>query len=273
MSEFEEFGAAERAGWTSRVVAENYVAQFADAADQAMEGMIAAVLPESGKAVLDLCCGHGAMTSALCSRGCKVTGLDFSPEMLAHAANNAPGAELREGDAQNLPFDDASFDTVLCNCGIMHLPDQPRALAEARRVLRPKGTFAMTVWFGPDISPAFRIAFGAMKAHADPLVGAPPQPDFFQFGRRDVAEEMLGAAGFKAVRHETIDCVWHLDTPDQLFKIYAEATVRMAKLLSAQPAASVEAIRKAMTDAVARDHAADGGFRVPVPAALIIAQA
>ena len=75
------------------------------------------------------------------------------------------------------------------------------------------------------------------------------------------------------MRHETIDCVWHLDTPDQLFKIYAEATVRMAMLLSAPPAASVEANRKTMTDAVARDHAADGGFRVPVPAALIIAQA
>ena len=90
MSEFKEFGAAERAGWTSRDVAENYVAQFADAADQAMEGMIAAVSAKSGNKVLDLCCGHGAMTSQLCARGCNVTGLDFSPEMLAHAARNAP---------------------------------------------------------------------------------------------------------------------------------------------------------------------------------------
>lgn len=125
MSEFKEFGVAERAGWTSRDVAENYVAQFTDAADQAMEGMIAAVKPESGKKVLDLCCGHGAMTSALCARGCNVTGLDFSPEMLAHAALNAPDAQLKEGDAQDLPFDNASFDLVLSNCGILHLPDQP----------------------------------------------------------------------------------------------------------------------------------------------------
>ena len=139
MGEYKEFGATERAGWTDRDVAARYIAQFTDAADQAMEGMIAAVAPKSGQQVLDLCCGHGAMTSALCERGCKVTGLDFSSAMLAHAKRRAPKAQFREGDAQALPFDDASFDVVLSNCGIMHLPDQPRALSEVRRVLRSEG--------------------------------------------------------------------------------------------------------------------------------------
>ena len=272
MGEFEEFGVAERAGWSNGDVAAKYVAHFADAADQAMAGMIAAVSPEKGREVLDLCCGHGAMTAALDMRECRVTGLDFSSAMLAHAAKAAPGAQFKEADAQDLPFDDACFDAVLCNCGIMHLPDQARALAEARRVLRADGVLAMTAWFGPDVSPSFRIAFGAMKAHADPSASAPPQPDFFQFARREVAEEMLGEAGFAAVTLDTIDCVWHLDTPDQLFKIYAEATVRMAMLLSAQPDSAVAAIRQAMTDAVARDHAVDGGYRVPIPAALVIAR-
>ncbi len=273
MGEFEEFGAAEKAGWANRDVVAKYVAGFTEAADQAMEGMIATVSPKGGQAVLDLCCGHGAMTSALCARGCNVTGLDFSSAMLEHAARRAPEAQFREGDAQDLPFDDASFDVILSNCGIMHLPDQPRALAEARRVLRPEGTFAITVWFGPDVSPSFRIAFDAMKAHADPSVGAPPQPDFFQFARRDVAEEMLGEADLRVKAHDTIDCAWHLDTPEQLFDIYSKATVRMAMLLSAQPAAAVEAIREAMTATVARDHAVDGGYSVPIPAALIIARA
>ena len=189
MGEFEEFGDAERAGWTDRDVAANYVARFTDAADQAMEGMIASVSPERGQAVLDLCCGHGAMTSALCDRGCNVTGLDFSAAMLAHAARRATEAQFREGDAQAPPFDDARFDVILSNCGIMHLPDQSRALAEIRRMLKPEGTFAMTAWYGPDVSASFRIAFGAMTAHADPSVGAPAQPDFFQFAHRDAAEK------------------------------------------------------------------------------------
>ena len=272
MGEYKEFGATERAGWTDRDVAARYIAQFTDAADQAMAGMIAAVAPISGQQVLDLCCGHGAMTSALCERGCNVTGLDFSSAMLTHAERRAPKAQFREGDAQDLPFDDASFDVVLSNCGIMHLPDQPRALSEVRRVLRSKGVFAMTAWCGPDVSPSFRIAFGAMKAHADPSVSAPPQPDFFQFARRDVAKEMLEEAGLQVLSHDTIDCLWHLDTANQLFKIYSEATVRMAMLLSAQPASAVEAIRQAMTEAVARNHAVDGGYRVRIPATLVIAK-
>lgn len=272
MGEFKAFGDAERAGWTSPNVANNYVSYFADAADQAMVGLVEAVSPMPGSIVLDLCCGHGAMTAELCGAGCEVTGLDFSNEMLSHAARKAPKAILKEGDAQNLPFDDGIFDTVFCNCGIMHLPDQPRALSEVRRVLKTGGTFGMTAWFGPEVSPSFKIAFSALMTYADPSKGAPPQPDFFQFARREVAEELLGAAGFRDIDHDKIDCVWRLDSADQLFKIYAEATVRMAMLLSAQPTSVVEAINKTMTESVAEGYASEGGFRVPVPAALVIAK-
>lgn len=83
---------------------------------------------------------------------------------------------------------------------------------------------------------------------------------------------MLGEAGLHVVTHDTVDCVWHLDSPGQLYEIFAEATVRMAMLLSAQSASAVEAIRRDMTDAVARDHEVDGGYRVPMPAALVIAR-
>lgn len=272
MGEFEAFGAAEKAGWTKRDVADKYVSQFAEAADQAMLGLVQAASPAPGSIVLDLCCGHGAMTAKLCELGCQVTGLDFSDEMLAHAKSNAPKAALQHGDAQNLPFEDQSFDAVLCNCGIMHLPDQPLALAEARRVLKSGGTFGMTAWVGPDASPSFKIAFGAFMKHADPSKGAPPQPDFFQFARQETAKELLEAAGFTEINHSTVDCVWHLETADQLFKIYSEATVRMAMLLAAKPRQTVEAIRSTMAEMVEADYESDTGFEVPIPAALIVAR-
>jgi ubiquinone/menaquinone biosynthesis C-methylase UbiE len=273
MTGYEEFGAAEREGWTNSTVAASYVAQFTQAADQAMAAMIARVSPSHGQNVLDLCCGHGAMTSALCDLGCEVTGLDFSPAMLAHAKLRAPAAHLQEGDAQNLPFDDGSFDAVLCNMGIMHLPDQPAALGEIRRVLRPDGVFAMTAWCGADISPSFRIALEAMQKHADPSITVPQQPDFFQFANPKHAGKMLRDAGLDLVRHEVIDCAWRLDKPEQLFDIYAEATVRMAMVLSRQPPAAKAAIRQAMTEAVSCEHAMDGGFIVPIPAVLLVARA
>ena len=272
MGEFEAFGAAEKAGWTRLDVADNYVSQFAEAADQAMVGLMQAVSPAPGSTVLDLCCGHGAMTAKLCEQGCQVTGLDFSNEMLAYAKSNAPNATLQHGDAQNLPFGDQTFDAVLCNCGIMHLPDQALALAEARRVLRSGGTFGMTAWVGPDASPSFKIAFGAFTAHADPSKGAPPQPDFFQFARQETAKEMLEAAGFTKVHHDTVNCVWHLETADQLFRIYSEATVRMAMLFAAQPSQTVEAIRSTMAKMVEADYKSETGFNVPVPAAVITAK-
>jgi len=271
MGEFEAFGTAERAGWTRREVANNYVAHFAEAADQAMLGLVQEISPAPESTVLDLCCGHGAMTAKLCALGCQVTGLDFSEEMLAHARSNAPQATLQNGDAQNLPFEDQSFDAVVCNCGIMHLPDQPKALAEARRVLKPGGKFGMTAWVGPGASPSFKIAFGAFMAHADPSKGAPPQPDFWQFAHQETARELLEAAGFTEINQGTVDCVWHLETADELFRIYAEATVRMAMLLSAQPRETVDAIRSTMAEMVAADHKTGAGFDVPVPAALITA--
>jgi ubiquinone/menaquinone biosynthesis C-methylase UbiE len=271
MGEFKEFGAAEKAGWTKRQVADNYVERFAEAADQAMLGLVEEISPAQGTTVLDLCCGHGAMTAKLCALGCQVTGVDFSDEMLTYARSNAPQATFLNGDAQNLPFEDQSFDVVVSNCGIMHLPNQPQALAEVRRVLKPGGKFGMTAWVGPDASPSFKIAFGAFMTHADPTKGAPPQPDFFQFARQETAREMLEAAGFSEINQGIVDCVWHLETADELFRIYSKATVRMAMLLSAQPLETVDAIRLTMAEMVEADQKADSGFDVRVPAALITA--
>jgi ubiquinone/menaquinone biosynthesis C-methylase UbiE len=75
--------------------------------------------------------------------GVRLTGLDFSPAMLAQARARAAELgreiELREGDAQALPFPDASFDTVVCTLGLCGFPDERSAIAEMHRVLRPGG--------------------------------------------------------------------------------------------------------------------------------------
>lgn len=75
--------------------------------------------------------------------GVTVTGIELSPEMLALARTRAakvlPDADLREGDAQNLPFADASFDTVVCWLGLCTIPEPGRAIAEMERVLVPGG--------------------------------------------------------------------------------------------------------------------------------------
>ena len=98
-----------------------------------------------GMAVLELGCGTGGMwKGATLPEGCRLTLTDFSEGMLEEARGNTahlPGAEYRQVDAQDIPYADGSFDAVIANMMLYHVPDIPRALAEIRRVLRPGGTF------------------------------------------------------------------------------------------------------------------------------------
>lgn len=101
-----------------------------------------------GDAVLDVACGTGDLTQAFArSPAAKVTGLDFTKEMLTFAERKRTGLAAPtaskiayiEGDAQNLPFEAASFDVVSIAFGIRNVADPSKALREFARVLRPGG--------------------------------------------------------------------------------------------------------------------------------------
>lgn len=271
MSDFAAFGSLERGSWSDPARASGYVELFASASDQAIESLLNAVGARPKLNALDLCCGQGNVSEGLIQRGCEVVGVDFSPAMLAFARCRAPDAIFREGDAQDLPFGDAQFDVVVSNFGICHVPDQPRALSEARRVLRPHGRFAMTVWCGPDVSPCFEIVYHAIKTHGSTDVSAPPGPDFHQFAKWAVAEKLLIEAGFNSVDLKVVDCAWELNTPETLSEIYERGTVRAAMLLARQPTQNLAAIRLALAEAVRKRFVYGKRWRVPVPAALVSA--
>jgi SAM-dependent methyltransferase len=273
VGEFPAFGNMERSGWSDATTASGYIELFASASDQAIDSLLDAAGAKPDLKALDLCCGQGNVSEALLSRGCKVVGIDFSPAMLAFARKRAPKATFIEADAQDLPFDDAEFDIVVSNLGVCHVPDQPRTLAEARRVLRHGGKFAMTVWCGPDSSPCFAAVYGAIKAHGHPDVSVPMGPDFHQFARRDSAVKLLSDARFSDVDVTTVDCAWDLNAPDDLFEIFTKGTVRAGMLLADQPPQNLAAIRSALASLVRKQFSHGKRWRVPVPAALVRATA
>lgn len=106
---------------------------------------VAALQLRPGQRVLDLATGTGDLALAML-RACpdaSVFGLDPSSAMLAKAREKAPGLALGAGIAEQLPFDDDSFDALAIAFGLRNVPDRERALREMARVTRPGGTIAI----------------------------------------------------------------------------------------------------------------------------------
>lgn len=110
--------------------------------------LIAFVGEPVGQRVLEIGCGTGHWLQVLGDRGVRVTGLDVSTHMLAHARDRAPEAGLAQGSAERLPWVRESFDRVVSINAFHHFQDKVAFLAEAMRVLRPGGLL-MTVGLDP----------------------------------------------------------------------------------------------------------------------------
>ena len=104
----------------------------------------------AGAHVLDVACGTGNAAIPLARRGAQVTGVDIAPNLLEQARQRAAdeGLEIRfdEGDAEQLPYADATFDAVVSMFGAMFAPQPERVVAESARVLKPGGLLAMANW-------------------------------------------------------------------------------------------------------------------------------
>ncbi|MGH2826572.1 MAG: class I SAM-dependent methyltransferase [Actinomycetota bacterium] len=89
----------------------------------------------------------------------QLTGLDLSPEMLEFAASRAAAlgrpVELKEGDAQELPFPDSCFDSVVCTYSLCSVPDVPRAISEMKRVVKPGGRLILLDHIRSSLKPIF----------------------------------------------------------------------------------------------------------------------
>jgi demethylmenaquinone methyltransferase/2-methoxy-6-polyprenyl-1,4-benzoquinol methylase len=122
-----------------------------------------------GDRVLDACCGTGDLAAACVRAGGNVTGLDFSPRMLARARRKLPAVTWVEGDLLALPFSDGAFAAATVGFGVRNVADLPRGIAELRRVLAPGGRLAVleiTMPRGP-LAPFYRVWFDRIV----PLLG------------------------------------------------------------------------------------------------------
>lgn len=267
------FAALEKHEWAKADVAKSYAQVFAKAADMVVPTLVKAVEAGPGRDVLDLCCGHGNVAAGLVNAGARVTGVDFSRAMLEMARSAVPAARFFEGDAMALDFDDQSFDAVTIGFGIPHVPNPPKVIAEARRVLRPGGRLAFSVWCGPDVDTALGYVFGAINQHGSPDITLPPGPGANDYADPEIAFPVLEKAGFTELAQTYVASEWHVDEPGAPYDFFLEGTARGGALLRPQPPENAAAIRAAVVSKVLERHGPGPEWKVPIPAVVTAAKA
>ena len=174
--------------------------------------------------------------------------------MVAIAKKMFPGIRFAQGDAQNLACDDASFDRVLIDFGLLDLSHPERACAEAFRVLRSSGEFGFTVWAPPAQSPGAKIVNDAIEAHADLHAQLPEGPPRYLYEQKEECRAVMEKTGFNgdSMIYETRSVEWHLPTAHYFFEAERDAGVRTAGLLARQSPERLNAIRMAIENGIRR---------------------
>jgi SAM-dependent methyltransferase len=169
------------------------------------EQLAEAVDLQPGHKVLDVASGNGNAALAAARRFGEVSAVDYVPELLEEGRRRAEAEGLPidflEGDAENLPFEAASFDVVLSTLGVMFAPDQDKAASELLRVARPGGAIGMVNWV-PDgyIGELFKT----IGKYVPPPPGVKPP---FRWGTEEGLDELLdGGIGSLQTRRRTL--VW-----------------------------------------------------------------
>jgi len=186
MDPFAEFKNVQRNGWSHFAPLE---AQTTPPAAQ----LVGHAQVKAGQRVLDVGCGTGVVAITAARLGSRVVGLDLTPALLERARENSKTAgvqvEWHEGDAEQLPFPDASFDVVMSQFGHIFAPRPDVALAEMLRVLKPGGTIAFNTW-PPELFTGRMFAMTS-RYSPPPPPGVQPPP---LWGDPQVVRERLGSA-------------------------------------------------------------------------------
>ena len=177
-------------------------------------------LPPGTTRVLEVAAGTGRVTrrllSALPAAG-TLLATDLNDAMLVRAAQliTDPRVTWRAADAQALPLPDGELDVVVCQFGLMFVPDKPRALREMRRVLRPGGRLLLATWDQLERNAASKVL------HELAIAAFPGDPPLFMLTPfslpdREALRALVADAGFANVEVETVECTGHSESAADL---------------------------------------------------------
>jgi SAM-dependent methyltransferase len=216
----------------------------------------------AGRRVLDVAAGTGNAAIPAAQRGADVVASDLTPELLDAGRDRARGLgvdlEWVAADAEDLPFDDASFDVVISAIGAMFAPHHDRTAAELGRVCRPGGTIGLLSWTPEGTIGALFRAIGPFNP--PPPAGVQPPP---RWGSEDHVRELFGdAVDWTSLTRDTLE-VTAFPEPDAFAAHFREhygptITARRNAAAAGREAAFDAALERVFRDA---DRGGDGGCR------------
>ena len=222
--------------------------------------------PLPGERILDIGTGTGWAARLAARRGAQVTGVDIAPGMLGAAEilsrHLQPQPRFQRAPAEDLPFEDGSFDGVISTYGVIFSPDPSAAIAEMARVLRRGGRLVLATWADEPEGYIARF-FGLIARFSD----APPPPASpFDWGREDWLSQALAGRFDFACRRQT---TWlYAPDPTSVWTEYLHGFGPVAATHAALPADRRAAFRAAFEE-MHSTHETDLGLVIPRPALLV----
>ena len=246
----------ERAGYN--LIAERYAAASA-LRDTLHAALLEAAELAPGQAVLDLASGPGLLARGALPRvspGGRVIASDQADAMLVESRRQHSGILHAAADAECLPYVDGCFDRVLCGLGLMFFPDEVLALSEMRRVLRPGGRIAVSVWAAAAQVPLVECALACMRR----LLPAPKvaRLSVFRLGEPERLSALLDAARFKEVRVAVCALVSDFKNADEYWQAFLDLAGGSAASLGRLPPATQGELRSGVAQELAPYRGVDG---------------
>jgi SAM-dependent methyltransferase len=256
--------AFEAAGWSAK--AETYGLLTGRITARLVEPLLDAAGVAAGTRVLDVGTGPGYAAERATGRRAVATGVDIADEVVALARRRHRGIRFVRGDAEDLPFPERSFDALVSNFAIDHLPRPERAIREFARVVVPGGGIAVSAWEVPARNRFLGILVDALRASGViEAKEAPGCPARYRFADDDELRGLLQAAGLEDVKIQSVSLTHRVRDAAELWEGMLGGSVRSAGLVMRQPPRTRSRIRAA-AERLAEEYRVDGGLAIPAGA-------